>query len=66
MRGGRKLFCPIHKEQQIYQLRYTFVTKDSGKRKGTTFGTPWYYCKECEKPFKIEIKITKIEEVNSE
>jgi len=62
----RKIYCPIHKEEQIFQLRYTIKNPNAEKRSFTTLGTEWYYCKLCETPFKVEITITKIEDVNSE
>jgi len=62
--SSRKFCCPIHKEEQIFQLRYAQKNPDQEKRSFTTFGTDYYFCKLCKTPFKVEITITKIQDLN--
>lgn len=55
---GIKVFCPIHKEEQLHNLVYNIGPKKGEKRQGRRGDTRIYYCAKCNKGYNVKIVIS--------
>jgi len=55
---GIRIYCPIHKEEQLHNLVYNIGPKKGERRVGKRGDTRIYFCAKCNKAYNVKIVIS--------
>ena len=55
---GLRVYCPIHKDEQLHLLVYHVGPHKGEKRTGTTSKSAIHYCHKCNMGYDVKVIIT--------